>query len=87
MIRLFTIVAAVIAVVTVACLIVLWPGHVDSQVAQGISTDSERAHVDSVRESFCAGFGTQQCQFVHATIESGSEEGKRVVIQLSAGGL
>jgi uncharacterized membrane protein len=85
-IRLFTIVAAVIAVVTIACLIVLWPGHVDSQVAQGIATDSERAHVDSVRESFCAGFATQRCQFVHATIESGPEEGKRVVIQLSVGG-
>jgi uncharacterized membrane protein len=85
-IRLFTLVAAVIAVATVVCLIVLWPGQVESQVAQGITTDSERAHVDSVREGFCAGFATQQCQFVHATIESGSEQRKRIVVQLSAGG-
>jgi uncharacterized membrane protein len=86
-VRVFTLVAAVIALATVVALVVLWPGHVESQVAQGITTDSERAHVDSVRESFCAGFQTQQCQFVHATIDSGSDEGKHIVVQLSAGGL
>ena len=87
MIRLFTLVAALIAVVTVVGLIVLWPGSVESRVAQGITTDNERAHVDSVTERVCAGFATQRCQFVHATIESGSEEGKRIVIQLSPEGV
>jgi uncharacterized membrane protein len=85
--RLFTAVAAVIAVATVIAVIVLWPGSVESQIAQGITTDSERADVDSVREGLCAGFATQQCQFVHATIESGPEKGRRIVVQLSAGGL
>jgi uncharacterized membrane protein len=81
-IRVFTLVAAVIAAVTVIGLIVLWPGQVESQIAQGITVESERAHVDSVREDFCAGFATQQCQFVHATIQTGAEKDKRIVIQL-----
>jgi uncharacterized membrane protein len=86
-IRLFTLVAAVIAVATIVGLIVLWPGHVESQVAQGISVESERAKVDTVREGFCAGFATQHCQFVHATIETGAEKDKRIVIQLGEPGL
>jgi uncharacterized membrane protein len=86
-IRAFTIVAVALAVATVIGLIVLWPGHVDSQVAQGISTESERADVTSVREGFCAGFSSQTCQFVHATIETGPEKGKHITVQLDAGGL
>jgi uncharacterized membrane protein len=85
--RLFTLVAAMLAVATVVGLILLWPGHVDSQVAQGISVESEKAKVDTVKEAFCAGLASQTCQFVHATIETGSEKGKRIVIQLDAGGL
>jgi uncharacterized membrane protein len=85
--RVFTFAAAAIAAATVVGLIVLWPGQVESQVAQGITVESEKAKVDTVRESFCAGFATQQCQLVKATIESGAEKGKRIEIQLSAGGL
>jgi uncharacterized membrane protein len=85
--RLFTVVAAVIAAATVAGLAILWPGRVESQVAQGITVESEEAEVDGVREGFCAGFATQQCQLVKATIESGAEKGKHIEIQLSAGGL
>jgi uncharacterized membrane protein len=85
--RLFTVVAAMIAAATVVGLVLLWPGHVESQVAQGITVESEGAKVDSVREGFCAGLVTQQCQRVKATIESGAEKGKRIEIQLSAGGL
>jgi uncharacterized membrane protein len=85
--RLFTVVAAMIAAATVVGLVLLWPGHVESQVAQGITVESEEAKVDSVREGFCAGLVTQQCQRVKATIESGAEKGKRIEIQLSAGGL
>jgi len=85
--RAFNLVAAALAVATVVGLIVLWPGQVESQVAQGIAVDSERAKVDRVEEGFCAGFATQQCQFVKARIQSGPETGKRIEIQLSAGGL
>jgi uncharacterized membrane protein len=77
----------VLAAATIAGLIVLWPVHVESQVAQGISTESERADVSSVREGFCAGFSSQTCQFVHATIRTGREKGKHITIQLDAGGL
>jgi len=85
--RAFNLVAAALAVATVVGLLVLWPGQVESQVAQGIAVDSERANVDRVEEGFCAGFATQQCQFVKARIQSGPETGKRIEIQLSAGGL
>jgi uncharacterized membrane protein len=84
--RAFNLVAAGLAVATVMGLILLWPGHVESQVAQGIAVDSESAKVDRVEEGFCSGFATQQCQFVKARIESGPETGKRIEIQLSAGG-
>ena len=87
MTRAFNLVAAALAVATVVGLLVLWPGQVESQVAQGIAVDSERANVDRVEEGFCAGFATQQCQFVKARIQSGPETGKRIEIQLSAGGL
>jgi uncharacterized membrane protein len=86
-IRAFNVVAAALAVGTVAGLILLWPGHVESQVAKGIATESERAKVDRVDEGFCVGFASQKCQFVHARIETGSETGKRIQIQLDAGGL
>ena len=87
MIRTFTLVAAALAVATVAGLVLLWPGEVESQVAQGISVESEPAKVESVREKVCAGFATQDCQLVTARIEEGAEEGKRVRIQLGGGGL
>ena len=79
--------AGVLAVATVIGLVLLWPGDVESQVAEGIGTDSQKAKVDSVREAFCAGFATQQCQFVRATIESGPETGKHIELQLGAVGL
>jgi uncharacterized membrane protein len=85
--RAFTLVAAALALATVIGLILLWPAHVESQVAQGIAVDSEKAKVDGVEEGLCAGFETQQCQLVKARIESGEETGKHIEIQLGAGGL
>jgi uncharacterized membrane protein len=85
--RTFTLVAAALAVATLVGLVLLWPGEVDSQVAQGVGTDSEKAEVVRVEEGFCAGFATQQCQIVSARIESGAEEGKRIELQLGGGGL
>ncbi len=87
MIRAFTLVTAALAVATVAGLILLWPGEIDSQVAQGIAVDTETAKVERVEETVCAGFSGQQCQLVTARVESGSETGKRIEIQLGGGGL
>jgi uncharacterized membrane protein len=80
-------VAAALAVATLAGLVLLWPGEVESQVAQGIAVESEHAEIERVEEGLCAGFAGQSCQLVTARIESGSEQGKRVEIQLGAGGL
>jgi uncharacterized membrane protein len=86
-IRSFTLAAAALAVATLAGLVLLWPGEIESQVAQGIAVESEAATVESVEEGFCAGFATQSCQLVRARVESGPETGKRIEIQLGAGGL
>jgi hypothetical protein len=85
-IRLFTLVAAGLAVATLIGLIVLWPGDVESQVAQGIAVESEKATVQMVEEGLCTGLSGQQCQLATARIESGPEKGKRIQIQLDAGG-
>jgi uncharacterized membrane protein len=85
--RAFNLVTAALAVATLAGLVLLWPGGVESQVAQGIAVESERATVERVEEGACAGFTGQQCQLATARIESGPEAGKRVEIQLGAGGL
>ena len=87
MIRSFTLVAAALAVATVVGLILLWPGEIESQVAQDVGADSEAAKVERVEEAVCAGFATQECQLVTARIESGPEKGKRIEIQLGGGGL
>jgi uncharacterized membrane protein len=84
--RLFTWVAGALAVATVAGLILLWPGHVESQVAQGVAVESEKATVEKVEEGLCIGFSGQQCQLATAQIESGPEKGKRIQLQLDAGG-
>jgi uncharacterized membrane protein len=85
--RTFTLVAAALAVATVAGLILLWPGDVTTQVAQGIAVETEPAKVVKVVEAPCAGLSGQPCQFVAARIESGRETGKRIQIQLDATGL
>jgi hypothetical protein len=84
--RAFTLVAAALAVATVAGLILLWPGEVESQVAQGVAVESEKATVQKVEEGLCVGFSGHQCQLATATIESGPEKGKNIELQLDAGG-
>ena len=86
MLRAYTLVAAALAVVTVVGLVLLWPGQVDSQVAQGVAVESEKATVQKVEEGLCVGFSGQQCQLATAIIESGDEKGKRIELQLDAGG-
>ncbi len=87
MTRTFNLVTAALAVATLAGLVLLWPGEVDSQIAQGIAVETESATVERVEEGACAGFATQNCQLVTARIESGPETGKSVEIQLGGGGL
>jgi uncharacterized membrane protein len=86
LLRLFTLTAAGLAVATLVGLVLLWPGEVESQVAQGIAVESEEATVQKVEEGLCVGLSGQQCQLATATIESGSETGKRIQLQLDAGG-
>ena len=87
MTRTFNLVTAALAVATLAGLVLLWPGEVDSQIAQGIAVETESATVERVEEGACAGFATQNCQLATARIESGPETGKSVEIQLGGGGL
>ena len=68
MLRLFTLVAVGLAVATVVGLIVLWPCDVQSQVAQGISVESEKATVEKVEEGLCTGLSGQRCQVATARI-------------------
>jgi uncharacterized membrane protein len=85
--RAFTLVAAALAVATLGGLVLLWPGEVDSQIAQGIAVESETATVERVEEGACAGFSGQDCQLATARIETGPETGKEVEVQLGGGGL
>jgi uncharacterized membrane protein len=85
--RLFTAVAGLLAVATVAGLVVLWPGDVERDLATGLAVDSERAEVVRVEERTCAGFEQQQCQLVTVRLESGPDAGDTARIQLGASGL
>jgi uncharacterized membrane protein len=85
--RAFTAVAGLLAAATVAGLVVLWPGDVESDVAANIAVDSERAKVERVEERTCAGFEQQQCQLVTVRLESGPDDGETARIQLGTSGL
>jgi uncharacterized membrane protein len=85
--RAFTLVTAALAVATLAGLVLLWPGEVESQIAQGIAVETETATVERVEEEACPGFTGQDCQLATARFESGPETGKRVQVQLGGGGL
>ncbi|HET8820681.1 MAG TPA: YibE/F family protein [Thermoleophilaceae bacterium] len=87
MTRAFTLVTAALAVATLAGLVLLWPGEVESQIAQGIAVETETATVERVEEEACPGFTGQDCQLATARFESGRESGKRVEVQLGGGGL
>ena len=86
MTRLFTGVAAVLAVATIVGLIVLWPGDVESGVAEGILVDSERGTVERVEETVCPGLIGQNCRQVYVRLESGPESGRLVRLQLGGAG-
>ena len=86
MTRLFTGVATVLAVATLAGLIVLWPGDVESGVAEGLLVDSERGAVERVEETVCPGLIGQECRQVYVRLETGPEAGELVRLQLGGQG-
>jgi uncharacterized membrane protein len=86
MTRLFTGVAALLAVATIAGLVVLWPGEVESGIAEGILVDSEQGTVERVEETVCPGLIGQNCRQVYVRLESGPESGRLVRLQLGGAG-
>jgi uncharacterized membrane protein len=85
--RLFTAIAAVLALATVAGIAILWPGDPEAQIGGGIAVDTERAEVTEVEETTCPGFAEQRCQNVTARLETGPDAGRGIQIQLGATGL
>ncbi|HEX2414001.1 MAG TPA: YibE/F family protein [Thermoleophilaceae bacterium] len=82
MTRVFSVVVAALALATLAGVVVLWPGEVESGIAEGILVDSERGTVERVEETVCPGLIGQNCRQVFVRPESGPESGKRVQLQL-----
>lgn len=85
--RLFTAVAAVLAVATVGGLVVLWPGNVETPLAEAFAVDTQRAEVKRVEERLCPNFMQQTCQLVTVRLESGPDAGDDARLQLGASGL
>jgi uncharacterized membrane protein len=87
-IRVFTAVAAALAAATVVGLVVLWPGNVETTLAEGFAVDSQRAEVTRVEERLCPNFTQQKCQLVTVRLETGPDAGDNARLRLgSASGL
>jgi uncharacterized membrane protein len=84
--RVFSVVVAVLALVTLAGVVVLWPGEVASGIAEGVLVDSERGTVERVEETVCPGLIGQDCKQVFVRLESGPESGELVQLQLGGQG-
>jgi uncharacterized membrane protein len=82
--RFFAAVVAVLAVATVVGLVVLWPGHVETTLAEGFAVDTQRAEVQRVEERLCPNFTQQTCQLVTVRLESGPDAGDDVRLQLGS---
>jgi uncharacterized membrane protein len=82
--RALTAVAVMLAVGSVAGLVILWPGDTGSRVKSNLAVDAQKAEVVEVNETTCPGLGEQLCQLVTARLTSGAGTGKRVQLQLSA---
>jgi uncharacterized membrane protein len=78
---------AALALATVAGIALLWPGDVETQLAEGLTVEREQAEVERVVERLCAGFTEQRCQFVTFRLQSGPDRGRTGRIQLGAGGV
>ncbi len=86
MTRAFGVVVAVLALATLAGIVVLWPGDVESGIAEGVLVDSERGTVERVEETVCPGLIGQDCKQVFVRLESGPESGELVQLQLGGQG-
>jgi uncharacterized membrane protein len=84
--RFFTAVVAALAVATVVGLVVLWPGDVETPLAEAFAVDTQRAEVTRVDERLCPNFTQQTCQFVTVRLESGPDTGDTARLQLGASG-
>jgi uncharacterized membrane protein len=84
--RVFSVVVAVLALATLAGVVVLWPGNVESGIAEGVLVDSERGTVERVEETVCPGLIGQDCKQVFVRLESGPESGELVQLQLGGQG-
>jgi uncharacterized membrane protein len=84
--RVFSVVVAVLALATLAGVVVLWPGDVESGIAEGVLVDSERGTVERVEETVCPGLIGQDCKQVFVRLESGPESGELVQLQLGGQG-
>jgi uncharacterized membrane protein len=84
--RAFSVVVAVLALATLAGVVVLWPGDVESGIAEGVLVDSERGTVERVEETVCPGLIGQDCKQVFVRLESGPESGDLVQLQLGGQG-
>jgi uncharacterized membrane protein len=75
----------VLAVATVAGMVVLWPGGVDPQVGETIVAESETATVLAVDEFACSGLDTDVCRQVAVQLETGPDAGERKQLVLDSG--
>jgi uncharacterized membrane protein len=82
--RLFAGVLVALAIATAVGMAILWPGEVSTQLGEGLAVDSQKATVERVEETLCAGFTEQRCQRVTVRLESGPGEGKTAQLQLDA---
>jgi len=84
--RLFTAIAAALALATAIGLAILWPSDSGTQIGGGVAVDNYPAEVVQVEETLCPGFGQQLCQLATVRLEGGPDEGDRVQLQLGATG-
>jgi hypothetical protein len=81
--RFFTAVVAVLAVATGVGLVVLWPGHVETTLAEGFAVDTQRGEVRRVEERLCPNLTEQKCQLATVRLESGPNAGEDVRLGLN----
>jgi uncharacterized membrane protein len=82
-IRVFTAVAAALVAATVVGLVVLWPGNVETTLAEGFAVDTQRAEVTRVEERLCPNFTQENCQLVTVRLETGPDAGHNARLQLN----
>jgi uncharacterized membrane protein len=79
--------AALIAVVTVAGMVALWPGEGENILAEGLTAPTERAQIVAVASDPCPPPQPGECVTVRAAIETGIDEGAEVTLPVGSGQL